>query len=717
MDVFLVNLTVYDDDIAGEKILRFAETPGFDPADALVDVYPPLLIDPGNFEEYLFEKNKTIGLSEAGKGKILLNNANGVLDGMRKYGYGRTIEHLRGSSTLANPSDFEVVFKGTTLGYIERTDTQISIDVNNALAEIYGQPYQTVQYSGDTTDTTYGANGHVNASSDDYAGKNRPIFWGNGGGKNMPVPLCNTGKQTLQVSQNAMRSITTVWLGGAVQTLDSAYTTLTALQAAVVASGHVAYYLGNNALDVDDPERGCYIRSGSAINGDITIEATEGWPNLLLYSEQLDNAAWTKSACTITADAVDAVDGTTTMDKVVENNANSTHYLYRDSTTVANKKYAISAFLKMGERYKGRLQLSNTAGTNGFYADFNLSDGGGVTAPVAIGSGTATSVEIQDCGSGIYRIGVVGIIDNSATTGRFALYLEDASGTVSYAGDNASGLYAWGMQLEQAAQVGPYVVTAGSVDYNDSLVNSIARAIQYKSVTPDWASFAALNNKFNAKGGIWIDTGENNTGEIIEKMLQGFNGYLIGDDVSGHFKIGRLEDPADGTSVATITQDLLEGDEKMERLSSDDENGDIPASKIIYNFNHNYLVQSETDLPGAATQAQKEYAKNEWRTVPNILADAAVITKHPKAVPFTINSYITDSTAAATEADRQKDLRTVEREFAAITLHEKYVRALRLGDIITVEYNRYSDTGSDKWLIVGKIYEYAENTGSLILWK
>ena len=528
VDVTLMHITVYDDDIAGEKTLRFSDAEGFDPETVSYDVYEPRIIDAGNYAEYLYGRGTTIGLSEAGRGQFTLNNADGALDGMRNYGYGRTIEILRGTSTLADPTDFTTVFTGTTLGALRYTALEVAGDIRNKLAEIYELPFLTVKYDGDTTDTTYGSGGHVNGTANDIKGKNRPMLFGNGGGKYFSPPVVNTAKQTVQISQHECDSIDELLVGGAALSAGTAHASLTALQAATVSSGYYDYYLGNDALDEDDPARGCYARIGSAIDGDITAAATAS---------------------------------------------------------------------------------------------------------------------------------------------------------------------------------------------SNNLVNCIKEALEFKGLTVDASSFSAMASTFSAAGGIWVGPEEINTGDIIAAMLAAFNGYLY-VTTAGVFKIGQLTDPSAGSSVLTLTNDLLAGDDatKLRRFPSSDETGDVPVSRIIYNYNYNYTVQAEADLPGAATQAQKEFSKNEWRAV---YADAAssVTTKHPTAQPFVINALITDSTAAQNEADRQKTLRTATREFAEITVHESLVRDVDLGDIITVESERYSDAGSDQWLVMGKVIEYAVNQVTLILWK
>src|SRR5262249_8596564 len=58
-------------------------------------------------------------------------------------------------------------------------------------------------------------------------------------------------------------------------------------------------------------------------------------PNALLYSDQFDNAAWTKSGCSISANAATAPDGTMTADRIVENSSTSAHLVTQAITVSA----------------------------------------------------------------------------------------------------------------------------------------------------------------------------------------------------------------------------------------------------------------------------------------------------------------------------------------------------------------------------------------------
>jgi hypothetical protein len=183
------------------------------------------------------------------------------------------------------------------------------------------------------------------------------------------------------------------------------------------------------------------------------LEIEEQRANLLTYSEQFDNAAWTKSNATITANTVVAPDGTLTGDKLVENTATSTHEVQQNQTvTVA--PHTFSAYAKAGERNWLRL-LAFQSGLTGVIAFFNLSTG-------AIGTvGPSATARITPVGNGWYRCSIT-YTPVSAATCAHVVYVATADNTVTYTGDGFSGIYIWGAQLEAGAFATSYIPTVAS---------------------------------------------------------------------------------------------------------------------------------------------------------------------------------------------------------------------------------------------------------------
>ncbi len=194
--------------------------------------------------------------------------------------------------------------------------------------------------------------------------------------------------------------------------------------------------------------------------------------NLQVYSQELDNAAYSKTNVTISADITIAPDGTATADKIVENTATGSHFLNDAVSVTSGKAYTYSFFAKASGRDDVRL----TFGAGGFgvtvSALFDLS-AESVTVET---SGTNTSAAIVAYADGWYRCSMTS--DATVTTApAIAIYLMNGT-TQSYPGDGSSGTYVWGLQAEAGSHASSYIRTEGS---------TVARSA-------DDISLAVLNN-------------------------------------------------------------------------------------------------------------------------------------------------------------------------------------------------------------------------------
>jgi hypothetical protein len=179
----------------------------------------------------------------------------------------------------------------------------------------------------------------------------------------------------------------------------------------------------------------------------------EARTNLLTYSEQFDNADWTKNATTVTANAVVSPDGVTSADKVLENGTTGTHWIFQSKTTTAVAT-TFSVYMKAAERSWGMMRLRDSA-TNDRYAWFNLSTG-------AVGTvQTNLTASMTDVGNGWYRC-VATISAAVAGTNPCVAGPASADNTVSYTGVLGDGIYLWGAQLEAGAFATSYIPTTNN---------------------------------------------------------------------------------------------------------------------------------------------------------------------------------------------------------------------------------------------------------------
>ena len=189
--------------------------------------------------------------------------------------------------------------------------------------------------------------------------------------------------------------------------------------------------------------------SGTYVGSDGLIKTAT--TNLLLGSEEFDNAYWTKNnSCTITANADVAPNGTITADQF-NGAALSSTGVYTFPATTSSLVYTFSVYVKNVSNAT-TLRLGVESSPVNAFVTFNATTGA-ITSAAA----NVTSSSVSNVGNGWYRVALT--YTSTGTSAGVVIYSMSGSATT---------WLTWGAQLEQSSTVGEYIPTT-------SVINSAPR--------------------------------------------------------------------------------------------------------------------------------------------------------------------------------------------------------------------------------------------------
>jgi hypothetical protein len=167
----------------------------------------------------------------------------------------------------------------------------------------------------------------------------------------------------------------------------------------------------------------------------------ESRTNLILWSEQFDNAWWSLNNATVSPNVEISPASTLTADKLVENTAASVQHRVQTSviTVALGQPYTFSFYVKPSDGSFVHARIITTS-TNA-QAAFDLTNGTFLAS-------AGTTATITNVSNGWYRCTLTGTTDGVLAICYLNLAQSLSLTVPSYTGDGTSGVFVWGGQLE-----------------------------------------------------------------------------------------------------------------------------------------------------------------------------------------------------------------------------------------------------------------------------
>lgn len=222
--------------------------------------------------------------------------------------------------------------------------------------------------------------------------------------------------------------------------------------------------------------------------------------NLVTYSNDFENAAWTKTETTITANSVISPEGIQNADSLNESTTSNAFHRILPTTPISgtgNTSYTFSVFVKPKGSVRHIYFLAQRS-VDGIYAHFNMSNFS-VHNSGAEGTATFISAKIESYPNGWYKLSLSGIVSTFTSDYYNQIYLEDTLRTgftaQSYTGDGNSGFYLYGWQIEAGSYATSYIpTTTASVTRNaDVCTKDSATALIGQTEGVVFSEFNLLN--------------------------------------------------------------------------------------------------------------------------------------------------------------------------------------------------------------------------------
>ena len=243
--------------------------------------------------------------------------------------------------------------------------------------------------------------------------------------------------------------------------------------------------------------------SGTYINAAGQLAYSGGFGlNLSAFPQNFDNAAWTKSNCSVTPNSGIAPDGNNTAYSLYESTTNTTHVISNSVSGAASVSVVTSSiYLKANNR---KIAYFGAGGGLPQQVQINLTTGAVLNTP-------SVTYSVSNAGNGWWRVSVTTSYTSVAGIG---VYICNDAGATTYTGDGTSGILIWGAQVEIGSTLSQYFPTNINTPRFDwaSTAQTIQNLLTYSSPS-NVTVWTAAGLDFPATTNVTFGTSNSLTGQ------------------------------------------------------------------------------------------------------------------------------------------------------------------------------------------------------------
>ena len=287
---------------------------------------------------------------------------------------------------------------------------------------------------------------------------------------------------------------------------------------------------GQNLVTFNRASSGTFVGSDGVVRTATT--------NLLLRSEEFNDANWGLVSGTVSANVDTSPLGTLTADKLIATNGGPAGQLTQGIVISSGATVTGSVYVKAGgfDRFEIVLLSNNNTVPYG-RSTFDPNTGTITTPAFTQNGGTNASSTVQIIGNGWYRFSVT-VTYPAVTAAGIRLFISNSDAAN---GDGVKGVLLWGAQLEQSATVGEYIPTTGTVnsaprfDHNPITGESLGLLVEEQRTNllprseefgdPNWVKSQATvtsNSIVSPAGIVSADTIVEDTANAVHVALQNY---------------------------------------------------------------------------------------------------------------------------------------------------------------------------------------------------